>query len=267
MTHSKSSILSRQTRTFHSSRITSQDAVAPVPDSSDYATQSRQSTLEVSNQHIQPATNSITDVIEPNFTSEDDADENSNWRTQPSERPANYPPKFRRRLPKPAQANVPKTADPTEQPLKNQPEWGVMKEAMRKKFPDGWKPRKRLSPDALAGIRALNAQFPEVYNIPTLAQKFELSPEAIRRILRSKWQPTLEEEQDRQERWTRRGMAVWERKAALGVKPPQRWRRMGITRDPDYHEWSKKASQRDQDFKDKQVQVYRDHLDKKKAGA
>ncbi|KXH64177.1 mitochondrion organization and biogenesis protein [Colletotrichum salicis] len=122
--------------------------------------------------------------------------------------------------------------------------WQLQKEALKKKFPGGWNPRKRLSPDAIAGIKALHAQFPEEYDLKTLADKFQMSPEAIRRILRSKWQATPEEEEDRQERWFRRGVNVWSRYAELGLKPPSKWRREGVTRDPSYHHNRKEAIQR-----------------------
>lgn len=125
--------------------------------------------------------------------------------------------------------------------------WKAQKAALKEKFPEGWRPRKRLSPDALAGIRALNAQFPDVYTTAALATKFEVSPEVIRRILRSKWQPTVKEEESRQERWFRRGKDVWETKAALGIKPPQKWRQEGVTRDPSYHAWRQGAIQRNRD--------------------
>ncbi|KAK2018961.1 mitochondrion organization and biogenesis protein [Colletotrichum eremochloae] len=122
--------------------------------------------------------------------------------------------------------------------------WQIQKEALKKKFPEGWNPRKRLSPDAIAGIKALHAQFPEEYTLRTLANKFEVSPEAIRRILKSKWQASPEEEEKRQERWFRRGVSVWSRYAELGMKPPSKWRREGVTRDPSYHENRKAAIQR-----------------------
>ncbi|KAJ3950503.1 Required for respiratory growth protein 9 mitochondrial [Colletotrichum fioriniae] len=134
---------------------------------------------------------------------------------------------------------------PDEEPAKPKREnWQLQKEALKKKFPDGWNPRKRLSPDAIAGIKALHAQFPEEYDLKTLADKFQMSPEAIRRILRSKWQATPEEEEDRQERWFRRGVNVWSRYAELGLKPPSKWRREGVTRDPSYHQNRKEAIQR-----------------------
>ncbi|KAF4123693.1 Neugrin [Geosmithia morbida] len=137
--------------------------------------------------------------------------------------------------------------------------WRVQKEALKTKFPEGWRPRKRLSPDALAGIRALNAQFPEVYTTQTLSDKFEVSPENIRRILKSRWRPSEEEEEDRRERWERRGRSVWEMKAALGVKPPRRWREEGIVRDPSYHVRRSETAQRERSREEDDKDRYRTH--------
>jgi hypothetical protein len=104
---------------------------------------------------------------------------------------------------------------------------------LKEKFKEGWNPRKRLSPDALAGIRAIHAQFPELYTTSVLAEKFEVSPEAIRRILKSRWTPKEEEVLDRQRRWFLRGQKVWSRYAELGLKPPKRWRKLGIGKRDD----------------------------------
>ena len=110
--------------------------------------------------------------------------------------------------------------------------WQSQKTALEEKFPEGWAPRKRLSPDALAGIRAIHAQFPDQYTVPVLAAKFEISPEAVRRILKSKWRPNEEEEEDRTRRWYKRGKEVWTRYAELGLKPPRKWRDEGIGKRP-----------------------------------
>ncbi|KAK5629461.1 hypothetical protein RRF57_005176 [Xylaria bambusicola] len=115
-------------------------------------------------------------------------------------------------------------------------EWQIQKQALKEKFPEGWRPRKRLSPDALEGIRALHAQFPEQYTTQVLAKNFEVSPEAIRRILKSKWTPNAEEETDRQERWFNRGKQIWSQMAELGTKPPRKWRREGVVRKPHWNE-------------------------------
>ncbi|OAA79553.1 Neugrin-related protein [Akanthomyces lecanii RCEF 1005] len=152
----------------------------------------------------------------------------------------------RRRAPLPTTAAASRHMERPEYdgtPPRKREEWMIQKEAAKAKFPDGWKPHKRLSPDALAGIRALNAQFPDVYTTQALAERFAVSPEAIRRILKSKWTPSSQEEEDRQGRWHRRGVDVWARKAELGIKPPRRWRDEGIAREPAYHERKAAARQ------------------------
>ncbi|KAJ4307200.1 Required for respiratory growth protein 9 mitochondrial [Collariella sp. IMI 366227] len=116
----------------------------------------------------------------------------------------------------------------TELPVRE--DWRIQKQALKEKFPEGWNPRKKLSPDALLGIRALHNQFPEEYTTEVLSNKFEVSPEAIRRILKSKWTPEPDVEIDRQERWSG---SHW---AALGKKPPRKWRNEGIVRDPVWNE-------------------------------
>lgn len=128
------------------------------------------------------------------------------------------------------------SADGQQEPPPKKENWQLQKAALREKFPEGWTPRKRLSPDALAGIRALHQQFPEEYTTEVLANKFEVSAEAIRRILKSKWEPQPEEEIERQERWFNRGKRIWSAWAEEGKKPPTKWRKEGITRDPSYHE-------------------------------
>ncbi|KAL9123277.1 MAG: hypothetical protein Q9187_000185 [Circinaria calcarea] len=107
--------------------------------------------------------------------------------------------------------------------------WQIQKSALTNKFGNqGWKPRKRLSPDALEGIRALHAQYPGRYTTPVLADQFKVSPEAIRRILKSKWRPNEEEEAKRRKRWDTRGEGIWSKMVEIGIKPPKKWREMGI---------------------------------------
>ena len=107
--------------------------------------------------------------------------------------------------------------------------WQVQKSALQSKFgPTGWSPRKRLSPDALEGIRALNAKYPKKYTTPVLADQFQVSPEAVRRILKSKWKANEEEELERRQRWDKRGAAIWSSMVEIGIKPPKKWKDMGI---------------------------------------
>ncbi|CAF9943752.1 MAG: Required for respiratory growth protein 9 mitochondrial [Alectoria fallacina] len=107
--------------------------------------------------------------------------------------------------------------------------WQTQKSALSEKFgPTGWLPRKRLSPDTLEGIRALHAQYPDKFPTPVLADQFKVSPEAIRRILKSKWRPKDKEEESRRQRWEKRGENIWSQMVEMGIKPPKKWRDMGV---------------------------------------
>lgn len=46
----------------------------------------------------------------------------------------------------------------------------------------------------MEGIRALHKQDPETFSLEVLSKKFRLSPEAVRRILKSRWKPSPERE-------------------------------------------------------------------------
>ncbi|EPE07401.1 rrg9 chagb ame full required for respiratory growth protein mitochondrial flags precursor [Ophiostoma piceae UAMH 11346] len=139
---------------------------------------------------------------------------------------------------------------------KTEPEaWMAQKQALKEKFPEGWKPRKKLSPDALEGIRALNRQLPETYTTAVLAQHFEISPEAVRRILKSKWQASPDVEEERQMRWFERGKQVWTRWAALGKKPPKQWQREGILRDASWTGSRKRAHEAREAYEDQQTRL------------
>lgn len=76
--------------------------------------------------------------------------------------------------------------------------------------------KRRLSPAALEGIRTLRKNHPE-YTTRKLADLFEISPEAIRRIIKSSWTPDAATQEARMERWVRRGSSVFQRWERLGV--------------------------------------------------
>ncbi|CAI7602683.1 unnamed protein product [Penicillium glandicola] len=97
--------------------------------------------------------------------------------------------------------------------------WRVQKAALKEKFAGGWNPPKKLSPDALDGIRHLHAKAPEQFTTAVLAEEFEMSPEAIRRILKSKWRPSEDEMESRRKRWENRHDRIWSRMAELGLRP------------------------------------------------
>ena len=67
------------------------------------------------------------------------------------------------------------------------------RERMKNSFPEGWSPPHKLSRQAMDGLRVLHMHDPETFSTPLLAERFRVSPEAIRRILRSKWEPSPEQ--------------------------------------------------------------------------
>ena len=107
--------------------------------------------------------------------------------------------------------------------------WQTQKAALERKFGEqSWQPSKRLSPDTLEGIRALHASNPESYTTEVIAQHFKISPEAIRRVLKSRWRPNDDEIEDRRKRWEKRGVKKWQEMADEGIRPPSRWRALGV---------------------------------------
>lgn len=122
--------------------------------------------------------------------------------------------------------------DKTRTPAEDRPKrenWQIQKSANLSKFGDStWQPRKRLSPDTLEGIRALHSSDPTTYSTETLSGQFAVSPENIRRILKSKWKPNDDEREEREKRWERRGVRKWTEMAEQGERPPRKWREMGV---------------------------------------
>lgn len=111
--------------------------------------------------------------------------------------------------------------DPPEKPLpQKKPEgWEIQKGALKQKFKEGWHPRKRLSPDTMESVRHLHKTDPERFSTPILAEHFKISPEAIRRILKSKWRPSEGEAESKRQRWERRETRVWDQMAEIGLRP------------------------------------------------
>ncbi|AOA62529.1 hypothetical protein PP7435_CHR2-0028 [Komagataella phaffii CBS 7435] len=90
--------------------------------------------------------------------------------------------------------------------MKTLPEWKRQKFALVEKLQGSkWNPKKKLSRDTIEGIRLLKEKLPEL-KADYFAEQFQVSPEAVRRILKSRWEPTLEERENIEERWKRRGV-------------------------------------------------------------
>ena len=105
-------------------------------------------------------------------------------------------------------------------PHKEREHWQIDKQSLQTKFGDqGWNPRKKVSPDTMEGIRALHHQFPDKYTTPVLAEQFKVSPEAIRRMLKSKWRPSEDKLEERRVRWARRHDRIWDAQSEMGLRP------------------------------------------------
>lgn len=74
-------------------------------------------------------------------------------------------------------------------------DWRRHARVIKEAFPSGWQPPKKLSRDAMEGLRLLHKQNPDIFTTPVLAEKFRISPEGVRRVLKSKWEPTRERRQ------------------------------------------------------------------------
>ena len=134
----------------------------------------------------------------------------------------NTPPPHRRRL----------SGKPTP------PQHKAHRETMRKAFPEGWAPPRKLSREAMDAVRQLHRLDPKKFNTPMIADKFKISPEAVRRILKSKWEPSVE----------RRTVLVnKERKQREQIILEKRWKELNeaqnlrelrkTLRNKDNHDW------------------------------
>ena len=107
--------------------------------------------------------------------------------------------------------------------------WAQHRASMKTKFPEGWAPPHKLSRAAMDGLRALHTHDPDTFTTPVLADKFRISPEAVRRILRGKWQPTEEQRARLLERERRHRQDRIQSKRAMGRMggAENKWRKTG----------------------------------------
>lgn len=122
----------------------------------------------------------------------------------------------------PVTSSTPTPSAATKKPIKKQEPWAIQKQALREKFKEGWASPKRLSPDAIEGVRELHRQDPQKFSTPVLAEHFKVSSEAIRRILKSKWRPSEKEIESRKGRWEKRKVRIWNQMAELGLRPQRK---------------------------------------------
>jgi hypothetical protein len=85
-------------------------------------------------------------------------------------------------------------AKKTPQQQKHRPEWVKRDIAIKQRYGQ-WNPTKRLSRKQMDDVRSFLEQAPHLRTVD-LAHYFKVSPEAIRRILASKWVPKESEEDE-----------------------------------------------------------------------
>jgi len=78
------------------------------------------------------------------------------------------------------------------------PDWRKHRNAIKERFPEGWAPPKRISREAMDLLRALHKVDPGLNSVPMLADKFRISPEAVRRVLKSRFELGREEREKRE---------------------------------------------------------------------
>ena len=106
---------------------------------------------------------------------------------------------------------------------------------MQKEFPAGWNPPRKVTREAMEGIRQMHRLDPATFTTPVLAEKFRISPEAVRRILKSRWEPPREKrlkiaEREREDRAAYfRSKREQERMEAQEVAEARKIRRDGLT--------------------------------------
>lgn len=93
---------------------------------------------------------------------------------------------------------------------KTLPEWKRQKLSLNEKLKgEKWNPNKKLSRDEIETVRFMKTQYPTM-TTRSLGEHFKVSPEVIRRILKTKWTPNESEMVKIQERWKRRGARIIE---------------------------------------------------------
>ncbi|GAA6015310.1 hypothetical protein JCM10207_008944 [Rhodosporidiobolus poonsookiae] len=115
------------------------------------------------------------------------------------------------------------------------PAWKTQQLALRAKFPSGWAPPKRLSREAMDLVRSLARADPAQYTTAALAERFRISPEAVRRILKSRWEMGGEERERRErrrrearEREVKEGGGGWGGDVAAERREMERLRKTGV---------------------------------------
>lgn len=118
---------------------------------------------------------------------------------------------------------------------KKLPEWHKREESLRKRY-GLWNPTRKLSRQQMIDIRELKKSAPHLKTVQ-LADHFNVNPESIRRILKSKWVPKDNELESILQRTEKRKQRSLERKTAT-VCPDANTSKLpspGLQQKPAHH--------------------------------
>ncbi|KAJ1643315.1 Required for respiratory growth protein 9 mitochondrial [Coemansia asiatica] len=65
---------------------------------------------------------------------------------------------------------------------------------------EAWSPEKKIAVSSMEKIRLLNAEFPDVWTLKRLSEEFKVSQESIRRIIKSKYRPSADKIEKREQK-------------------------------------------------------------------
>lgn len=109
----------------------------------------------------------------------------------------------------------------TQAPPRNPPGWLKHRDTLKTKFPEGWAPPKRLSREAIELMRILHRASPDIHTTPVLAERFKTSAEAVRRILKSKFELPADEQARREAKRKAERQRERELQAAEATSAPE----------------------------------------------
>lgn len=103
---------------------------------------------------------------------------------------------------------------------KNAPTWVKRDQSLKKRY-GSWNPSRKLTRQQIADIREIKQRLPTLKTVQ-IADVFQVNPESIRRILKSKWTPTETELEDIELRTEKRKAQKRENRLAEKSATPSR---------------------------------------------
>jgi len=93
-------------------------------------------------------------------------------------------------------------------------DWSAVRQKYKELYPNGWQPQKKLTRYQMDYLRSLRTDFPSEWTITKLSTSFGISHSAVKRILKSKFEPS----QEVQERQDKRAQEIKEKRHTSSSK-------------------------------------------------